>query len=71
MTSGGCVDFTELHRVCPKNCYPLPKINQPVDSTSRNALLSFMGVFSSYHQISLLEANKKKLFHHELQSLQL
>lgn len=43
-----CVDFTDLHKACPKNCYPLPMIDQLVDSTSGHALLSFMDVFSGY-----------------------
>ncbi|KAL5851540.1 hypothetical protein ACOSQ3_006658 [Xanthoceras sorbifolium] len=29
-----CVDFTDLNRACPKDCFPLPRINQLIDSTS-------------------------------------
>ena len=29
-----CIDFTNLNRACPKDCYPLPRIDQLVDSTS-------------------------------------
>ena len=46
-----CVDFTDLNRACPKDFYPLPRIDQLVDSTSGHALLSFMDAFSGYHQI--------------------
>lgn len=44
-----CVDFTYLNKACPKGCYPLPKIDQLVDSTSEHALLSFMDAFSNYY----------------------
>nr|XP_027103138.1 uncharacterized protein LOC113724435 [Coffea arabica]XP_027103142.1 uncharacterized protein LOC113724438 [Coffea arabica] len=29
-----CVDFTDLNKACPKDCYPLPRIDQLVDSTA-------------------------------------
>ncbi|GKD05964.1 hypothetical protein Tco_1180938 [Tanacetum coccineum] len=27
-----CVDFTDLNKACPQDCYPLPKINWKVES---------------------------------------
>ena len=27
-----CVDFTDLNKVCPKDSFPLPRIDQLVDS---------------------------------------
>ena len=27
-----CVDFTDLNKACPKDPYPLPRIDQIVDS---------------------------------------
>ena len=33
-----CVDFTSFNQSCPKDCFPLPKIDQLVDSTSSQAL---------------------------------
>ncbi|XP_062104153.1 uncharacterized protein LOC133815314 [Humulus lupulus] len=29
-----CNDFTDLNKPCPKDCFPLPRINQMVDATS-------------------------------------
>ena len=55
-----CVDFTNLNRACPKDFYPLPRIDQLVDSTSGHARLSFMGAFSGYHQIFMHPADKNK-----------
>ena len=44
-----CVDFTDLNRACPKDSYPLPRIDTLVDSTARHELLSFMDAFSGYN----------------------
>ena len=37
-----CVDFTDLNKAYPKDSFPLPRINQLVDSTARHNLLTFM-----------------------------
>ena len=48
-----CVDFTDLNKACPKDSFPLPKIDQLVDSTAGHGLLSFMDAFSGYNQIPM------------------
>ena len=55
-----CVDFTDLNRACPKDSYPLLRIDILVDSTARHQLLSFMNAFSGYNQIKLDEADQEK-----------
>ncbi|KAL5782164.1 hypothetical protein ACOSP7_007193 [Xanthoceras sorbifolium] len=45
-----CVDFTDLNRECPKDCFHLPRIDQLVDSTAGHQLLSFMDAYSGYNQ---------------------
>ena len=55
-----CVDFTNLNKACPKDNYPLPRIDTLVDSTARHQLLSFMDAFSSYNQIKMEEADQEK-----------
>ena len=55
-----CVDFTDLNRACPKDSYPLSRINTLVDSTARHQLLSFMDAFSGYNQIRMKETDKEK-----------
>ena len=47
------MDFTNLNKACPKDSYPLPRIDQLVDSTTGHKLLSFMDAFSSYNQIKM------------------
>ena len=49
------VDFTDFNRACPKDSYPLPRIDTLVDSTARHELLSFMDAFSGYNQIKMNE----------------
>ncbi|KAJ4715114.1 Retrovirus-related Pol polyprotein from transposon opus [Melia azedarach] len=41
-----CVDFTDLNKACPKDSFPLPRIDQLVDATAGHELLSFMDAFS-------------------------
>ena len=55
-----CVDFMNLNKACPKNSYPLPRIDTLVDSTARHQLLSFMDVFSGYNQIRMDESDQEK-----------
>ena len=51
------VDFTNLNKACPKDSYPLPRIDQLVDLTAGHRLLSFMDTFSGYNQIRMDETN--------------
>jgi hypothetical protein len=55
-----CVDFTDLNKVCPKDSFPLPQIDQLVDSTEGHRLLTFMDAFSSYNQIMMDEDDQEK-----------
>ncbi|XP_073031274.1 uncharacterized protein [Primulina eburnea] len=58
-----CVDFRDLNKACPKDSYPLPRIDQLVDSTSGCELLSFLDAYRGYHQIPLaLEDHDKASF---------
>ena len=55
-----CVDFTNLNKACPKDSYPLPRIDTLVDLIARNQLLSFMDAFSGYNQIKMEEVDQEK-----------
>ncbi|KAK8951016.1 hypothetical protein KSP39_PZI003142 [Platanthera zijinensis] len=48
-----CVDFSLLNKSCPKDCYPLPRIDALVDSAVGFSLMSFLDAFSGYHQIRM------------------
>jgi hypothetical protein len=54
------VDFTSLHKACPKDPYPLPRIDQIIDSTDGCDLLCFLDAFSGYHQIKMAREDKEK-----------
>ena len=55
-----CVDFTDLNKACPKDSYPLPRIDQLVDFTAGHKLLSSMDAFSGYNQIRMNDADQEK-----------
>jgi hypothetical protein len=48
-----CVDYTSLNKVCPKDPFPLPRIDQVVDSTAGCETLCFLDAYSGYHQIAM------------------
>ena len=52
-----CVDYTSLSKACPKVPFPLPRIDQIVDSTTGCETVSFLDAYSSYHQIKMRESN--------------
>ena len=52
-----CVDYTDLNKHCPKDPFPLPRIDQVVDSTAGYVLLSFLDCYLGYHQIALKESD--------------
>ena len=55
-----CVDSTDLNKACPKDSYPLPRVDVLVDSTARHQLLSFMDAFSGYNEIRMHEDDQEK-----------
>lgn len=50
-----CVDFTNLNKACPKDSFPLLKIDTLIDSMADHQTLSFMDAFSGYNQIRMHE----------------
>ena len=44
-----CRDFTNLNKTCLKDIFPLPRIDQLVDSTVGHKLLTFMDAFLGYN----------------------
>jgi hypothetical protein len=44
-----CVDYMSLNKACPKDPFPLPRIDQVVD---------FLDAYSRYHQIKMKESNQ-------------
>ncbi|KAL0439395.1 UNVERIFIED_CONTAM: hypothetical protein Slati_2422500 [Sesamum latifolium] len=50
----------DLNKACPKDFYPLPRIDQLVDSTSGCELLSMMDASQGFRQIMLAPEDRKK-----------
>ena len=42
-----CVDFTDLNKACPKDPFPMPKIDQLVDVIVGHSQMSFLDAFQS------------------------
>ncbi|KAL0400701.1 UNVERIFIED_CONTAM: hypothetical protein Slati_4100000 [Sesamum latifolium] len=55
-----CTDFTDLNKACPKDPYPLPRIDLLVDSTAGSELFSMMDAYQGYYQIFMAEEDRIK-----------
>ncbi|GKB99366.1 reverse transcriptase domain-containing protein [Tanacetum coccineum] len=59
-----CVDFTDINKTCPKDCYSLPEIDWKVDSLSDFKLKCFLDVYKGYHQIQMAREDENKTAFH-------
>ena len=55
-----CVDFTNLNKACPKDPFPMPRIDQLVDATDGHPRTRFLDAFQRYHQIPLAADDQEK-----------
>jgi hypothetical protein len=55
-----CIDFTDLNKTCPKDDFPLPRIDRVVDDAANNQLMSLLDCFSGYHQIWMRKEDEEK-----------
>jgi hypothetical protein len=53
-----CVDCTSLNKACPKDPFPLPRIDQVVNSTTGCETLCFLDAYFGYHQIAMCVADQ-------------
>jgi hypothetical protein len=53
-----CIDITSLNKACPKDNFPLPRIDKIVDSAAGCEVMSLLDCFSGYHQILMKEEDK-------------
>jgi hypothetical protein len=47
------VDYRDINKVCPKDNYPTPFIDQIIDNCIGSVIFSFMDGFSGYNQIDI------------------
>ena len=55
------VDFMDLNKACPKDPFPMPRIDQLVDATTGHPRMSFLDAFQGYHQILLALEDQEKI----------
>jgi hypothetical protein len=56
-----CIDYTSLNKACPKDPFPLPRIDQIMDSTSGCDLLCFLDAYSGFHQIPMSREDEENI----------
>nr|GEV08390.1 reverse transcriptase domain-containing protein [Tanacetum cinerariifolium] len=64
-----CVDFTDLNKACPQDCYPLSKIDWKVESLCGYPFKCFLDAYKGYHQIQLAESDEEKTAFHASQGV--
>jgi hypothetical protein len=55
-----CTDFTNLNKCCPKDDFPLARIDQIVDSVASSDITALLDCFLGYHQICLCKEGEEK-----------
>jgi ribonuclease HI len=55
-----CIDFTDLNKACPKDEFPLLRIDSLVDATASSELMSLLDCYSGYHQIWMKKEDEPK-----------
>ncbi|GJW10703.1 reverse transcriptase domain-containing protein [Tanacetum coccineum] len=64
-----CVDFTDLNKACPQDCYPLLEIDWKVESLYGYPFKCFLDVYKGYHQIQMAESDEEKTTFHTSQGV--
>nr|GEW15227.1 reverse transcriptase domain-containing protein [Tanacetum cinerariifolium] len=59
-----CVDFTDLNKACPRDCYPLSEIDWKVESLCGYPFKCFLDAYKGYHQIQLAKSDEEKTAFH-------
>jgi hypothetical protein len=55
-----CIDFTDLNKACPKDEFPLPRIDSLVDAAATLELMSLLDCYSGCHQIWMKKDDEPK-----------
>ncbi|XP_042432645.1 uncharacterized protein LOC122019218 [Zingiber officinale] len=56
-----CIDFQDLNKACPKDYYPLSRIDQVVDSTAGCEYICMLDAYQGYHQVPLAKDYQEKV----------
>ena len=55
------MDFTDLSKACPKDSFPVPRIDQLVDATYGHSRISSLDAFHGYYQILVVLPDQEKI----------
>ncbi|GKD81232.1 reverse transcriptase domain-containing protein, partial [Tanacetum coccineum] len=64
-----CVDFTDLNKACPQDCYPLLEIDWKVESLCGYPFKCFLDAYKGYHQIQMAKDDEEKTAFHTSQGV--
>ena len=53
--------YIDLNEACLKESFPLPRMDQIVDASTRHGMLSFLDAFLGYHQIPVHPPDAEKI----------
>jgi hypothetical protein len=55
-----CINFTDLNKACPKDEFPLSRIDSLIDAAATSELMSLLDCYSGYHQIWMKKEDEPK-----------
>jgi hypothetical protein len=55
-----CIDFIDLNKATPKDNYPLPRMDQVIDSAASAAIMFLLDYFSGYYQCWMVKEDEEK-----------
>ncbi|GJQ93885.1 reverse transcriptase domain-containing protein [Tanacetum coccineum] len=64
-----CVDFTDLNKACPQDCYPLLEIDWKIESLCGYPFKCFLDAYKGYHQIQMAESDEERTAFHTSQGV--
>ncbi|GJV24925.1 reverse transcriptase domain-containing protein [Tanacetum coccineum] len=64
-----CVDFTDLNKTYPQDCYRLLEIKWKVESLCGYPFKCFLDAYKGYHQIQMAESDEEKTAFHTSQGV--
>ncbi|GKA42498.1 putative nucleotidyltransferase, ribonuclease H [Tanacetum coccineum] len=59
-----CIDFKDLNKACPKDLYPLSKIDWKIESLMEFQYKCFLDAYTGYHQIQMTKKDEEKTAFH-------
>ncbi|GJT56486.1 reverse transcriptase domain-containing protein [Tanacetum coccineum] len=55
-----CIDFKNINSACPKDYYPLPKIDSKIEAVMGFPLKCFLDAYKGYHQVQMADKDEEK-----------